>query len=293
MCWETGTHGSLRGSFREEGSISSLRRGGATLIIVSFYQSILIDMDGDTIIFHRIAYLIDNYSNDLIGTLLINYTDVGLSGVSESNEVRGISTSGKPETRHGSKRVVNRAGLKLRVRRAQANQYFKTSPMATAILPSIAGRITTGRYLDVEYFQAICFSILVQLKSYLYRSPLEFKGGGPSGIALKLGTPDQDVGCTFTTTDAEDITPIRSNILSRALSLTGSSTLSPQGCPTAKERSDQHGGKIREKAKVRGNSLNTQNSLWLFAIRKFSTNSLTYSRDVLEHMKESDPLAFS
>lgn len=171
--------------------------------------------------------------------------------------------------------------------------------------------------MGIEHLRAICFSILEQLNSYFYRSPCllifmkrlhfafypllgkgagvrieeAYQKGGPSGVTLKLVTPDQDVvlKTTFLTTSAEDITPLGQT------SSKLSPTISHQVLPKDKVGFYQHGGKIREKAKVKGNSLNTPNSLWLFAIRKFSTtsSSLTNTRDVPVHghKKESDPLS--
>ena len=133
--------------------------------------------------------------------------------------------------------------------------------------------------MDIDNLRAICFSTLVQLKSYFYRS-YHTGEGKSSGVTLKLGTPDQDVYVQKCYIDAGDLP--QGKVLSR--------TLVYQGCPTVKINYDQHGGKIRDKAKVRGNSLNMLNSQWLFSIRKFSTTSPSNSRDPRGDKKDSSPL---
>ena len=137
--------------------------------------------------------------------------------------------------------------------------------------------------MDIDNLRAICFSTLVQLKSYFYRSPhtrARAGEGKSSGVTLKLGAPDQKIYVRKCYIDAGDMP--QGKVLS--------CTQVYQGCPTVQISSGQHGGKIREKANVRGNSLNMLNSQWLFTIRKFSTTSASNSRDPLEDKKDSCPL---
>lgn len=173
----------------------------------------------------------------------------------------------------------------------QVNQYFKTSPSATATLSPLAGGIKTGALSCVNNAQAICFPILEQLEFFFYKAQGNYALlQGPGQCILKSGTPNKG----FKSLSGALL--LINNELSSLTSLA-------QLFKTGENLLNRSGGKIDEKANAvsnftdRGKTLlNTRrsslihlqcmpNSSLLFLKRELSTNSVNYSRDTNKYMK--------